>query len=87
MDWLSRIEYKFLADKKVLLLSASPGKRGALSAYEYTKSVLPRFGAEVLDGVNFPSFSANFSAEEKEVTNSELDREIDQAITKFKDEL
>ena len=84
MDWLSRIEYKFLADKKVLLFSASPGKRGALSAYEYTKSVLPRYGAEVLEGVNFPSFSANYSEEEKKVTNTELDRGIDLAITNFK---
>jgi len=83
MDWLSRIEYKFLADKKVLLMSASPGKRGALSAYEYTKSVLPRYGAEVLDGVNFPSFSQNYSAEEKTVTNPELNAKIDEAIAAF----
>jgi NAD(P)H-dependent FMN reductase len=48
MDWLSRLEYKFLAEKKILLMSTSNGKRGALSALEYTKGVLPRYGGEVI---------------------------------------
>ncbi|HAT65379.1 MAG TPA: NADPH-dependent FMN reductase, partial [Flavobacteriaceae bacterium] len=36
LDWLSRIEYKFLAKKNVFLMSTSNGKRGALSSQEYT---------------------------------------------------
>ena len=32
LDWLSRIEYKFLEGKKILCLSASPGGRGGLTA-------------------------------------------------------
>lgn len=83
LDWLSRIEYKFLAEKKVLLMSASPGKRGALSAYEYTKGVLPRYGAEVMDGVNFPSFPQNYSEEEKKITNDGLESDISNAIDAF----
>ncbi|MEM7187434.1 MAG: NAD(P)H-dependent oxidoreductase, partial [Bacteroidota bacterium] len=83
LDWLSRIEYKFLEGKKVLLMSASPGKRGALSAYEYTKGVLPRYGGEVLDGVNFPSFGDNYSAEEKKVSNADLSTQIEHAVSNF----
>lgn len=83
LDWLSRIEYKFLTDKKVFLSSASPGKRGAISAFEYAKGVLPRFGAEVIDGVNFPSFSENYSAEEKTITNLDLDSNINESIQAY----
>ncbi|MBZ0328227.1 MAG: NAD(P)H-dependent oxidoreductase [Altibacter sp.] len=72
MDWLSRLEYKFLIDKKVLLMSTSNGKRGALSALEYTKGVLPRYGGTVIESFAFPSFSENFSVEKKEITNEVL---------------
>ncbi len=72
LDWLSRIEYKFLADKKILLMSASPGGRGALSAYQYTESILPRYGGEIVYGFNFPGFKDNFSIEDQEITNDEL---------------
>ena len=33
-DWLSRIELKFLLNKKVFILSTSNGKRGGLGANE-----------------------------------------------------
>jgi NAD(P)H-dependent FMN reductase len=72
MDWLSRLEYKFLADKQILLMSTSNGKRGALSALEYTKGVLPRYGGEVIESFAFPSFSENFSVDQKEITNEVL---------------
>ena len=72
MDWLSRLEYKFLADKKILLMSTSNGKRGALSALEYTKGILPRYGGEVVESFAFPSFSDNFSIEQQEITNEVL---------------
>jgi NAD(P)H-dependent FMN reductase len=72
LDWLSRIEYKFLANKKILLMSTSPGKRGGASALEYTKSVLPRFDGEVVESFSFPSFSENYSVENKTITNEVL---------------
>lgn len=60
MDWLSRLEYKFLTDKKVFLMSTSDGRRGALSANEYTAGVLPRFGAAEIHTFQLPSFATNF---------------------------
>ncbi|MEJ1221726.1 NADPH-dependent FMN reductase [Sediminicola sp. 1XM1-17] len=64
MDWLSRVDKRFLADKKILLMSASPGKRGAQSALTYVKDTLPRFGGEVVATFSLPSFKDNFSSEE-----------------------
>ena len=72
IDWLSRIEYKFLANIKILLMSTSPGKRGGASALEYTKNVLPRFDGEVVESFSFPSFSENFSVENNTITNELL---------------
>ena len=74
LDWLSRIEYKFLAKKNVFLMSTSNGKRGALSSQEYTAGVLPRFGAGEITRFTLPSFSENFK--EGKITNTELNSEL-----------
>lgn len=80
LDWLTRIEYKFPADKKVLLLSTSPGKRGGLTALQYISGFLPRIDAEVVASIAFPSFSENFNETEGKITNSELSQTIDNAL-------
>ncbi len=72
LDWLSRLEYKFLAGKKILLMSTSNGKRGAASSLEYVKNTIPRFDGEVVESFSFPSFSENFSLEENTITNELL---------------
>lgn len=87
MDWLSRVEYKFLANKKVLLLSTSNGKRGALSALEYTARVIPRFGAEVVESFAFPSFSENYSVEKKKIMNEDLSVEFINSLKNFQSRL
>lgn len=83
LDWLSRIEYKFLADKKVMLFSASPGKRGAISALEYTSSVLPRYDAEVVASTPFPSFSQNFDTDRISIIDQELKSDIQEKVSDF----
>ena len=72
LDWLSRLEYKFLEGKKILLMSTSNGARGGIAALEYTKLVIPRFNGEIVESFAFPSFSENFSVEKKEITNELL---------------
>ncbi|HNP66902.1 MAG TPA: NAD(P)H-dependent oxidoreductase [Aequorivita sp.] len=72
IDWLSRLDRNFLKDKKVLLMSTSNGKRGAASALEYTKNVLPRFGATIIESFSFPSYSENFSEETNSISNEVL---------------
>jgi len=72
IDWLSRLDRNFLEGKKILVMSTSNGKRGAASALEYTKNVLPRFGAEVLESFSFPSFSENFSETDQKISDEIL---------------
>lgn len=85
IDWLSRIDRNFLANKKILLMSTSPGARGAASALEYTKGVLPRFGGEVIESFSFPSFNENFG--DDRVQNEVLDMGIDDVLTTFAHEI
>lgn len=72
LDWLSRLDRNFLEGKKVMLMSTSRGKRGAASALEYTKNVLPRFGATVIESFSIPFYSENFSEETNSITNEVL---------------
>lgn len=60
LDWISRVDLKFLADKKIFLMATSPGKRGAIGALESIEKLLPRFGGEVVSTFSLPSFGANF---------------------------
>jgi NAD(P)H-dependent FMN reductase len=60
MDWLSRVELKFLDNTKVLLMSSSPGRRGAASSLEIIKDLLPRFGGDVVATFSLPSFNHTF---------------------------
>ncbi|MDC8004769.1 NAD(P)H-dependent oxidoreductase [Aureisphaera galaxeae] len=79
-DWLSRIERNYGEGKKVLVLSASPGGRGGLSANQYLSGALPRTGAEVVASVTFPSFYQNYSEEESRINDAELAETVSQAV-------
>jgi len=81
IDWLSRVNRNFLEDKKILLISTSPGKRGASSSLEYTKNIFARFGGEVIQSFSLPSFKDNF--QEGKVTNEVLDMGIEDVLTTF----
>lgn len=81
LDWLSRIEYKFLAGKKVLILTTSPGKRGGQNAQEYLKEVLPRYGAEICESIAFPEFDKNFS--DDEITDQALNDDVQKVLNRF----
>lgn len=64
IDWLSRVDRKFLQDKKVFLMSTSPGQRGGVSALENVAALLPRFGAAVISTFSLPNFNNTFKKEE-----------------------
>lgn len=81
IDWLSRLDRNFLVDKKILLISTSPGKRGAASSLEYTKNILPRFGGQVIESFSLPSFKDNF--QDGKVLNEVLDMGIEDVLTTF----
>lgn len=85
LDWLSRLDRSFLTGKRILLMSTSPGKRGAASALEYTKGMLPRFGGKVIQSFSFPSFKDNFA--DNRVQNELLEMGIEDVLTTFAHEI
>ena len=82
LDWLSRVERKFVADKKVLLMATSKGKRGGLGALEVTEALLPRFGAEIVASFSLPSFGDNFE-EGSGITDPALANAHHDALDRF----
>lgn len=83
LDWLSRLDRNFLENKKILLMSTSPGKRGGISAMEYAKGMLPRFGGEIVESFSFPSFYDNFSTEENKVIDETLMLGLKEVLSTF----
>lgn len=62
-DWTTRINGKFLQDKKLFLLSTSPGARGGLSVLGHALDRFPRHGAEIVASFSLPNFNENFTTE------------------------
>jgi len=49
LDWISRYEVKFLEDKDVIIISTSPGGRGAIGALTALENQLNRYsGANII---------------------------------------
>lgn len=82
LDWLSRVELKFLDNTKILLMSTSPGRRGASSSMTIINNSLPRFGGEVVATFSLPSFNHTFE-KKKGIIEEELAKEHQQAVNSF----
>ena len=87
LDWLSRLDRKFLEGKKIFLLSASTGVWGAKTSQDLIHTMLTRFGGEVVDTYAFPSFKDNFSTEHQKISNSEINKEILSKLAQFENQL
>lgn len=83
IDWLSRLDRKFLTDAKVLLMSTSKGRRGATGSLEVVKNIFPRFGAEIITTFSLPSFYDNFDKSRGQITNEELAVTHKKAVSTF----
>ena len=86
LDWLSRADRNYLENTQVFLMSASPGKRGALSAKEYVLNALPRVGGTVTATFSLPSFYTNFN-EKQGIIDAELGQAYTKALESFTSEL
>ncbi len=85
IDWLSRLDRTFLKDRKILLISTSPGRRGAASSLAYAKGIFPRFGGDVIESFSFPSFNDNFIDEK--VPDELLFMGIEEVVNNFEQEI
>ena len=86
LDWLSRDERRFFADRPVLLMSASGGKRGAASSRGVVEQMIPRFGGRVAATFSLPGYYENFDPE-RGITESGLAAAHKEALEKFLSEL
>ena len=76
LDWTSRINGKVFQGKRMLLLSTSPGGRGASSVLESAKERFPRHDAQIEATFSLPSFNDNFDYEKGIVTNQEFKNQL-----------
>lgn len=83
IDWVSRLDRDFLKGKQILLMSTSTGRGGASLSLEYTKMVLPRFGAEIVDSFSVPSFNHSFSVEKNTITDEVLFLGLKEVVSNF----
>lgn len=82
LDWVSRIEMPYLKDKKILLLSTSPGGYGGGNVLEVGLKTFVHFASgDVVASSTFPSFYDNFK--EGTIVNEELKVSIDEKIKMF----
>lgn len=85
LDWLSRIDMKVWKGKPILLLSTSPGNRGAATVLAAAKAYFPFMDGNIIAGFSLPSFYENFS--NAGITNIELAEELGQKIALFENAL
>lgn len=62
-DWISRMEGSIWSNKKLFLLSTSPGARGGKSVHDIAMAAYPRQGATITASFSLPSFNDNFTSE------------------------
>jgi NAD(P)H-dependent FMN reductase len=74
-DWTSRIpNRKVFNNKKLILLSTSPGGRGGQSVMETALSRFPRDGAQILGNLIIPNFYDHFK--NGELINNDLKSQL-----------
>ncbi|MEP7268791.1 MAG: NAD(P)H-dependent oxidoreductase [Saprospiraceae bacterium] len=82
-DWTSRKNPKMFDEKELILLSTSPGVRGAASVMASAMDRFPRHGATILGSFSLPNFKENFDTK-LGILNKELERQFDQMMNACK---
>ena len=82
VDWLSRpARLSVLKGKPVLVLSASPGRFGAVRAADHLRAVLARIGADVWPtGLSIAAAHTRFGAAAEPALRAELAAVLDTAL-------
>lgn len=84
IDWISRRSRKVFNGKPLLLMSTSPGARGAASSRELLERLLPYIGANVAATFSLPSFNENMK--DGEMNNVYLEN-LNKALEQFENVL
>ena len=79
-DWVSRIpDRDTWGGKNILLLSTSPGKRGAATVLEIAKNYFPHSGGGIKGTFSLPEFYQNFD-EDKGISDKKLNADLQKII-------
>ncbi len=79
-DWVSRINRELYQNKPMVLLSTSPGPRGAATVLAAATAATPNFAGDVKASLSIPSFYDNFDMEKQELTDPELIDKLQSAL-------
>ena len=79
-DWTSRINRELYQNKPMVLLSTSPGPRGAKTVLAAASAATPNFAGNVKASLSIPSFYDNFDVEKQVLTNPELIDKLHSAL-------
>ncbi len=82
-DWASRQEKLVFAEKPMLLMATSPGKRGGAGVLECAGISLPRYGANIRETFSLPSFNDNFDLDKGRISNPELDAQLRECVARM----
>lgn len=83
-DWISRLEKNVWEDKPMLLLSTSPGARGASTVLGMALDKFKRMNSNRIASFSLPSFDDNFSTNDG-VLDSSLDQAFQEQLSVFKE--
>ena len=85
MDWCSRINYKLLEGKKLVVMSTFPGGYAGKNSLEVGSRLLTRLGGTIVTSFSLPKFYENFS--EGKISNEELNKELIEKMDEFQKNL
>lgn len=80
-DWTSRIDKKLFQNKPMVLLATSPGPGGAKTVLTVATGSAPHFAGDVKASLSIPSFFDNFDSKKQELTNPELIKKLQSALS------
>lgn len=86
LDWCSRIDMDIFKNKPMLLMSTSPGGYGGGNVMNAAKNFFPACGADIKQNFSLPRFYKNFE-EGKGITDTELLKNFEEVISKFKEDI
>ena len=86
-DWASRIDSKVYQGKPVVLMAATPGRRGGAGVLGIAERATPHFGGLVKATFSLPKFRENFDLERGEITDPELQAGLRKALSALKPEV
>lgn len=83
-DWMSRHQVKTFENKKMFLLSTSPGGRGGQSVMDSALARFPIHGADILGHFSLPFFQKKFDIEIDGIMDIELKMKLETIINEVK---